>query len=188
MVYFLITTSSGRVNYLINWYNQFNFLKGFNGQGLTFHVKFLQLTNFMQSCLFAPASSIDNVKFGFPSWQMLPVTSVNLIGVIIFIIAVVGFLLNYRRRIAQIAFLWVVFSFFILCVFGWGSAENGIVLYVLYFSWAYISLIYMAIDKLFRNREKKAGILFILATLCLTVNGKAIIDILRFGIEFYPVR
>ncbi|MDR2596484.1 MAG: hypothetical protein LBC76_04095 [Treponema sp.] len=119
---------------------------------------------------------------------MLPVTSVNLIGVIIFIIAVVGFLLNYRRRIAQIAFLWVVFSFFILCVFGWGSAENGIVLYVLYFSWAYISLIYMAIDKLFRNREKKAGILFILATLCLTVNGKAIIDILRFGIEFYPVR
>jgi len=189
MVYLLIATSSGRVNYLINWYNQFNSLKRFGGQGLTFHVKFLQLTNFIHSCLFAPASSINNVKFAYPSWQMLPVTSVNVIGVIIIIIAIVGFLLNYRQRIAQIAFLWVVFSFFILCVFGWGSRENGMVLYVLYFSWAYISLIYMAIDKLFGDKNKeKAATLLVLVGMCLAVNGKAIIEILRFGIEFYPVR
>lgn len=32
-------------------------------------------------------------------------------------------------------------SFLLLCVFGWGTAENGLVLYVPYFAWAFLGLL-----------------------------------------------
>ena len=71
--------------------------------------------------------------------------------------AVLGFLLFYKNRFVQCCMIWIVFGFFLMGVMGWGSRENGMMLYSSYFAWAYISLIVLPVYKLTGRNHLKLG-------------------------------
>jgi len=151
--------------------------------------KFKHFSVFSKSTMFVSGPIFINLDSSRPHAIQENVTSVSIIGVIILCLVIIGFVLNYKRRLAIFAFLWVLTSYIGIGIVGWTVKQNEVVLWELYFSWAYITLIYMAIDKLFhKHKREKMVILLLLAAVCMVVNGKAVIDILRFGIEFYPVR
>ena len=80
----------------------------------------------------------------FPFWMYL------------FLCILTFFIVNIKDKLNRISFYWVIFSFIILCVVGWGTLENGLILYALYFSWAIVILMYNLIKQIFNliNKEK----------------------------------
>jgi len=161
----------------------------FTGEKLTFYEKLLQFINFAATCFAAPAAEIRTLSGStFLSWQMQAVDSVNIAGVAIIALAALGFALNFKDTFARICACWAAFSFVMLCLLGWGTAENGLVLYSLYFAWAYLGLIAMLIEKLFaRVPAVKYVIYAAVITALLAVNLPAMLELIRFGAETYPV-
>nr|AGS51611.1 hypothetical protein [uncultured bacterium contig00017] len=142
---------------------------------------------FVESCLFAPPAGMMMSR-EIPRFRMTASAfeSVNPLGVIILAAVIYGFARNYKNRFAQVSFAGVVLSFLLMGVGSWAIAQRDTVFYTLFFSWAYISLIYLAIDKTFDNKAKTV-VLALLATLLLIVNGRIAVNILRFGMEYYPM-
>ena len=95
--------------------------------------------------------------------------------------------MNRKSRYAQICAGWVAFSFLLLCLVGWGTSENALVLYSLYFSWAFISLIIMLIMRVFEKlRPVQIGVFSVATVVLAVVNAQTIMDLIRFGLEYYP--
>ena len=73
---------------------------------------------------------------------------------------------------------------------GWGTKENGLILYALYFGWAFLVLLFQLIEKV----ESKLNIKFLVPVVTmiavaalLTINIPAIIEMVNFAITYYPV-
>ena len=137
----------------------------------------------MKSIFIAPAARIINNE----AYWLEPVKSISIIGVAILVICLISFIMNRKNKFAKISFLWIIFSFIILCVIGWGTQENGLILYSLYFGWAYISLIYMFINKIIKNDKIKTGIILLMCIVFCLVNIPEFIKIFEFGLEFYKI-
>ncbi len=163
-------------------------LLSFSGAGLGFGDKLLQFINFAAVCVIRPIAGVDMVSYAYVSYQLYPVVSVNPVGVAMLILAAVGFALNYRSKLARISFGWAAFSFLLLCLVGWGTAENGLVLYTLYFSWAYLVLAYLALDALLKKwKSTQAAVLIAAIAAMLILNASNILQIVLFGMRYYPV-
>ncbi|MEN6595790.1 MAG: hypothetical protein ABFC31_12675 [Clostridiaceae bacterium] len=164
-------------------------LMSFSGTGLGFGDKLLQYINFVAACVVRPFAGVDTTTYLYPSYQLYPVTAVNPIGVAVLVLAAVGFALNRKSRLARVSLGWAAFSFVLLCLIGWGTAENGLVLYTLYFSWAYLVLAYLALDAALKKWKTVQSVVSIAAvTALLAVNAANIINIILFGIRYYPVK
>lgn len=127
-------------------------LESFNeySTGVSYKEKVLQFISFIRNCFMAPfASEIDG------AWELNPVTSINFVGCIILLIALLGFWVSRHDILSKISFGWIVFSYIILVQFGWGTAENGLVLYSLYFAWAYTILAFRFFDCISRKIKSK---------------------------------
>ncbi|MEN6417495.1 MAG: hypothetical protein ABFC73_01095 [Clostridiaceae bacterium] len=162
-------------------------LMSFSGAGLGFGDKLLQFINFAAACVVRPLAGVDTNSYVHISYQLLPVVSVNPVGVAVLIFAVVGFALNYKNKLARVSLCWVLFSFVLLCLVGWGTAENGLVLYTLYFSWAYLALAFLALDALLKKwKTAQAVVLGGIAAAMLILNAGNILQIILFGIRNYP--
>ncbi|MFA5603439.1 MAG: hypothetical protein WDA12_01105 [Bacilli bacterium] len=170
-----------------NILNYSKFMK-YMGKEINFGDKMLQYINFVSSCLITPSAMIERLSADNVSYQLAPVTSVNILGIIILMIAIISFILNRSEKIVQVSFGWIIYSFIILCIMGWGTSENGLILYALYFSWAFIILIYKFIQKLFDNDLMRKIVLSTIIIGILFINTNGIIDIVKFGIEYYPTR
>ena len=71
---------------------------------------------------------------------------------------------------------------------GWGAKENGMILYTLYFGWAFVSLIVMLIDKLPEKLNVLKYVLYAASIIALMYfNIPGIIEIIRFGVTYYPM-
>jgi hypothetical protein len=80
-----------------------------------------------------------------------------------------------------------LFSFALLALGGWGAKENGMVLYTLYFSWAFLALSVLCVSGLLKRFGRARWIVFgilLLAMAALNVHGLA--HIISFGHQFYP--
>ena len=73
---------------------------------------------------------------------------------------------------------------------GWGTKENGLILYALYFGWAFLVLLFQLIEKV----ESKLNLKFlvpvvtiVVVVVLLVVNIPAIIEMVNFAITYYPV-
>jgi hypothetical protein len=158
-------------------------LHNWTGERLTFFAKLLQYINFIASCLVKPETKL-NVKY--LSYQLAPVSDLNPIGVVLLAVALIGFILNRQKTFARICISWLVYSFLILCIIGWGTNENGLILYTLYFFWAVLSLVFMAIDSVFcRVPAVKHILLGVIIAAILLVNIPGIMDLIQFGINYY---
>lgn len=161
------------------------FLKTFN-TNVGIYNKIYQFTNFISGIFFAnPGHVIQYMNF--KAYRLFNYTSINIIGVIILILCIISFILNRKNKINLISLLWIIFSFIILFIIGWGTTENGLILYSLYFGWAYIILIF----NLFRKIEDKKvifNILFIiLIIIMICINFKELFKIIDFAKKFYWV-
>ena len=166
-----------------------NQLSSFAGEKITFMDKLIQYLNFVRGIFLAiPAHEMPTIAAGTPhiSYYIDSVYNISKAGVLILILCFISLIINRKNKMAIISFLWIIFSFVILCLVGWGTFENGLNLYSLYFSWAFITLIYLLIDKLIKNDKIKKIIIIIICLILLLINIPELINIINFGIAHYP--
>lgn len=135
----------GRVDIVLKLFTTTRKLMEFTGQGMPLSGRVLQYVSFVSDCFLAPKAALAPNADALTSWQLETVSSVNRIGVCILVLCALGFVLNHKNVMARICAVWVGFSFVVLCLVGWGTAENGLILYSLYFGWAFCVLLYLLV-------------------------------------------
>jgi len=181
----------GQLHTILNNLLDFRYTYAMGSQvNITFINRLLQFISFIGNCFIAPRGVIDSQKYAHMSYQLQEVTSLNLFGLILIILMIISFILNRKNKIVKYSFGWLVFSFIILVIVGWGTVENGLIIYGFYFSWAYFILVYTLIDKIFCKTPKIKFIIFIILFLSLIIYNiflsGGILDIIKFGKEYYP--
>lgn len=152
--------------------------------GVTFTDKLYQFTNFLKCTLFFPESyvTVDRI---FYAYRAVEPTTINIMGIIVFTLVVLSFILNHKEKVARICILWVMFSVVILLGIGWGAVENGMFLYILYFFWAYLCLIYMLIKKICKNIKHTNITMISLIIIMAIYNIPNFVKLISFAVEHY---
>ena len=160
----------------------------FAGKTLPMGDRAMQFFSFVSACFTRPAAATNLTTFTHASFQMLPVTGLHWVGIALFALAAVSAVLHWSERSLRACSLWVAFSVLLLFVAGWGATENGMVLYTLYFFWAYAALLYRLLLRVFRksNALRYAVIAIVLCVL-IAVNAFGMLDLIRFAMQYYPV-
>ncbi len=186
--FILITIVLGRTAMVAATAEKLRFLMQFTGEKLPFSARLMQYVQFAASCLIAPAAQIERYANGIWVFHQTEITHWSLLGAACIAAAAAGFALNRKRRYAQICAGWAAFSFLLLCVLGWGTSEHALVLYTLYFSWAFVSLIVLLITRVLANaRAAQIAALSAAAIALAAVNLPGIAQLVRFGLAYYPL-
>lgn len=179
-----------RFDILFNLTSYIYNLSGFTGKNISLINKTYQYIEFIKNYFIAPNATIQTNIFNRTSWQLLPITKINYIGIIILILVIVSAILNRNKKSSLLATYYIIFSIIILVILGWGTSENALILYSLYFGWAYFVLLFQLIEKI----EEKLKINFLIPTttiittiIFLSINIPAIIDVIKFAITYFPI-
>jgi hypothetical protein len=187
----IATTIFGQLPLFLNIFSSLKKAVAFTGIDLSFTDKLFQYFNFISLCLIKPNIVTDinqYQQFTIHIYTLSSVTAVNIIGVALLLVAIIGFILNHQNNFACICMFWVAYSFVILCIIGWGTSENGLILYSLYFSWAFLCLVFMAIERICDHFSAIKYIIYSIVIIILAViNIAGIYEIIAFGIKYYPV-
>ena len=179
----------GRLDTVMGFGKKAGILASFAGGG-SLSERINQYLAFITSCFAAPDAAKTVIQ-GHPSWQL---TGQNMLhtdyaGLIILVICIISIVINRRDRAARIAGAWIGFSALLLLAVGWGAPENGMILYTLYFGWAFAVLLFRLLQ---RAAEKlKFGLLTPLVTCTIVVllgwiNFRGIGELLAFAFSCYP--
>jgi hypothetical protein len=166
-------------------------LAKFTGKNITFFDKLFQYTAFVKDCFVAPDAGINFTAIAkHVSWQLEEVTSVNWAGLAILLLSMVSAVLNREKKSAQMAVLWVGLSAVMLLILGWGTKENGLILYALYFGWAFVVLLYLLVESI--AVQLKAA--FLAPVICMAgaialamTNLPAISEMVQFAAAYFPI-
>ena len=163
-------------------------IASFAGKTVPIGDRAVQFFSFVAACFARPAAAVDLTTYTHPSYQLLPVAGLQWAGVALFALAAVSAVLSWRERSLRVCSLWVAFSAVLLFVVGWGAAENGMVLYTLYFYWAYAALLYRLLLRVFRkNNVLRYAVVAAVLCLLVAVNAAGMLDLIRFATQYYPV-
>ena len=190
--FLVILLAFGRLDVLLNFSSKTTQLSGFaGGESIVGRVK--QYISFVSSCFIAPNAVIDTTTYNHISWQLSKnnITQINIVGIVIIVLCFVNFILNRKHVLTKISALWVGFSALLLCVVGWGSAENGMILYSLYFGWAFIVLLFQLMNWCSEKLRFKylTPIICSIAIIIIAIfNYQGIKDLLSFAFTYYPVQ
>lgn len=168
--------------------NQVSAISLFSGAKITFDQHIYQFFNFVKSIFIWPVSEKTVCWWHIVSYQLAEVTSVDVMGVILFCLAIAGFIVNRKNKFAQICIYWTAFSVFVLMIFGWGTQENGLIIYTLYFGWSYFALIVMLAEKLLSKLKYAGAALYSVLSVIMTVfNTYHLYDMFQFCFDYYPI-
>lgn len=156
------------------------FLSRFAGKSVPFGQRLLQYAAFLRNCFLAPAAVTDPAGGDYLRWQLAPVSAVSMTGILILLLALAGLWVSREKAVSRAAGLWAAFSFVMLCVLGWGTAENNLILYALYFGWALWVLVYQLLEKL------DGRLAWCVPPLLLAVNLPAMGELFQFAVDCYP--
>jgi hypothetical protein len=111
-------------------------------------------------------------------------------GLAILLLCAVSLVLNRREKTVRIAGVWAGFSVLLLLIVGWGAPENGMILYTLYFGWAFLLLLFRLLERI--EAKLKFSLLTPLVTCTIVallgwINFCGIGKLLAFAISSYPV-
>lgn len=188
----ILVIISGQVGYFLNCINQILVFLNWSGLSKTNESTntLLQYLCFVKSCFFAPATAIGLHNI-YPLYWLKQVTSIDWLGVLLFVMAVIGFIFSYKKRISKISIFWVFFSIVLLGIMGWGAAENELTLYILYFGWSFLILIWYFFEKIISLIKGIPFIKEILIISCLGMlifwNYYGVVDLINFAIRNYPI-
>ena len=185
LVFCAILILSGRVVEFLNVFEQITNLSAYTGVEVTWLNKVQQFTHFISSLFIGPLGHIIENPFGFTSWQIQPITTFSIIGIVILILCIISAIINRKEYITKVSFLWIIFSIIMLVILGWGTKENGLILYSLYFGWAYFVLIFQLLNNIFKN-NKVFKIAFIILILLMVIGYiPELFNIFKFAILNY---
>lgn len=126
------------------------------------------------------------VKTITPNIRQKDTTVFSIEGLIILVIVILGAILNRKDKFTKICITWACFSFILLFLMGWGAAENGLILYTFYFSWAFICLIWKFINKVLEKWPKIRNITSIaLLVPIIYINLYGTYKLILFGTQFF---
>ena len=97
---------------------------------------------------------------------------------------------NRDKLLSRFAIYWVAFSVVLLALIGWGTWETGLVLYSLYFGWAYFTLLFQLIDKIGDARHAHwllPACSLVATALMLWLNIPGIRALLDYCITYFPI-
>ena len=157
----------------------------FSGRGIPFVDRLKQYVAFPASCFLAPASHITESL----TWWLQPVTTWSRAGIVVLALCAVSAVVNRRQLLCRFAAVWVAFSFVMLCVIGWGTAENILVLYSLYFGWAFAVLLFALVKSAAQAVRIPAlfpVVCLAAALLLLAKNAPDIARLIAFGAAHFP--
>lgn len=179
-----------RFDVLFNLVTKVSFLSNFTGKAVAFSDKIYQYISFVSSCFIAPDAGVHTADGKHVSWQLNTITGIDFVGVSILALIIVSIILSHKQKNSCLAAGWVGFSAVMLLGFGWGTFENGLILYALYFGWAFLALLFQLVEKV----EDKLNVRFLtpIATFCtsavlLGINIPKFMEMLNFAIANYPV-
>ena len=146
--------------------------------------KYYQFSHFITNCFIAPSKYIVVEIFDHPSFQLPIYSSFDYMGFVIFILCFIGFFRSDKSFFDKVCLFWMFFSIFIMIVLGYGTNENGLILYSLYFGWAYVCLLFRLIESI-----KNKYIFLIVSIICIVVlillNSKGLYDLLKFALTYF---
>lgn len=179
-----------RFDVIFNLTTKVSALSGFTGRNLTLMDKIYQYISFILCCFVAPEAGVNTTAVDHISWQLNPVSSINFMGIAILLLVVVSAILNRDKKSSLLSAGWVAFSVVMLLGLGWGTKENGLILYALYFGWAFLVLLFQLVEK----TEDRLNIKFLVpvfsigcAIVLAVVNIPAIMEMVNFAITYFPV-
>ena len=168
---------------IVTLFKQVRLYASFTGQTVTWAEKLEQYLQFLSGCFIAPrVTEIGN------SLQLAPPSGrIPWAGVFVVILLLCGFLFNRRDDRALLCFNWMLFSLVLLLLIGWGSPENGMILYSLYFQWTFSALVWLLAEKIL-NRHRTTLRLTVLAAAAgmLWFNLPALHSLWSWGVVHYP--
>jgi len=185
VIFFVVMTLSGQLVQVPYIGQTLKRLSRFTGD-ISFIEKMYQFTHFVKGIFIAPLGEIVFFE-DIPRYHLQTFTNYSVVGIILLVVLFISFLLNRKDKCSVIAFLWVLFSFIILVLVGWGTAENGLILYSLYFAWAYILLIYKFIRYLIKDQRKANGFILFLVVFLILCNLPEMYRILKFALTYYSM-
>ena len=160
------------------------------GQKIGIMERMCQFTEFVRSCFLAPAAGVNTAAVDHISWQMEPAARINVMGVAMLILAAVSAFVNRKKKSSLLAAFWTAFSLVMLFGLGWGMQENGLILYALYFGWAFLVLLFQLMEALDSRLGEKWFLpvcCAVLSALMLAVNLPAIAQMVAFAVAYFPV-
>ena len=111
-------------------------------------------------------------------------------GVVLLVLCVLGAVVGRKERLVQLSAWWCAFSVVLLVGMGWGTAENGLILYGLYFSWAFYVLLRKALVWPLEHAKLarwQTGLDAVLDAVLLGLNVPGVAALLHFAANNYPV-
>ena len=189
MIFLVLMIFTGQFTQVFTLKDKILFLLRFTGEKVTFINRFYQYMYFVRSLFVAPCGFIYyGAFFDQPihySYQLIMPSKLSIIGTIVMLLMLISLILNRKNKLAKISAFWIAFSFIILCLVGWGSQENGLILYSLYFSWAFYVLFYLLLEKIFKNKTTLKIILSVIVIIFLCLNCRELYNILQFAFSYY---
>lgn len=169
----------------LNYFKQL--VSSYGGTQITLLDRMQQFSTMLWNLFLRPAAQWTTFS-GHPAYMLSPVIGFQWGGLVVLLMAVLGFVLNRNNRFARLSFLFVALSIVLHVFIGWGAIENGMTLYTYYYLWAYFSLIFLGLEKILQPLRKWRFAIYGLVLVLLAVfNFSAMVDIVRFGITHYPV-
>ena len=153
--------------------------------------RMFQYLSFVASCFVAPNALRIEWLGSHESWQLsltIPIYIV-IVGTLVLTLCLISFIIYRKDTLTRIAAVWVCLSIVLLCVCGWGSDENGMVLYTLYFGWAFMVLLFKLIIKLSEKLKTKYMIPIFSGAVIIAIallNYQGISKLLAFAFKYYP--
>ena len=188
MAFVAVLLVFGRVEVILEFSDAMGKMGGFSGEKLGLAGKLMQYSVFVASCLFAPAGEAVKNVWGQPSWQLLQPERFHMLGIAIFWLCLLGAVSHRKNRGGRIAALWLAFSLAVLVLLGWGTQENGLILYGLYFGWT-VPVLLLGLLRNTRLRLGKVGMAIgLMAFLLLAaVNLSGFFQLLQMALAQYPL-
>lgn len=172
-----------RLDVVLNLATSVENLSSYTGGNISLMGRMRQYIGFAAGC-FEPPLAEETMALGYPSWQLLRAEGIRPDGVAVLCLCALGAFWGRRERLVQISAWWCLFSVLLLVGMGWGTAENGLILYGLYFSWAFYVLVRRAIVQ--PGRWQTAAD-WLLALFLLVLNVPGMAALLGFAVNSYPV-
>ncbi len=156
-----------------------------------------QYSHFISDCFIKPDTTVKLTDSSYiftdgVTWQLSDshFNTINIVGVILILLCICGFVVSRKDVISRTALGAILFSMLLLIGIGWGSPENGMVLYSLYFCWAFYILLFRLGQFICKHVKWKlappilAGIVIIIMG---TLNFMALRELFAFASAYYPL-